>query len=143
MTVSTMDSGAGSVALVERPTLPKTRSTSGNVLSCASILCSTLPASVMDIPGSAVGIKRMLPSFKGGINSLPNCRATGQVSTSDTTATAITGQRNRMQKRIIGRNKARSHRFSGLRSAWILPRTSKTASAGIKVTDKIAAKAML
>ena len=49
--VSIIESGAGSVEVVARPALPKTRSTSGKVRS--SLLCSwsAACASATDIPG--------------------------------------------------------------------------------------------
>ena len=72
--VSIIDNGAGSVAEVVRPTLPNTRSTSGNSISLRSMVCMTCCASPIDMPGSAVGMYRMLPSFSGGMNSLPSER---------------------------------------------------------------------
>ncbi len=55
-TVSTMDRGAGSVGLVDRPILPNTRSTSGKLFSSRSMDWRTFPASVIDRPGKAVGM---------------------------------------------------------------------------------------
>ena len=43
--------------------------------TCRSIrswICRILVASVMDMPGTAVGMKRMSPSLSGGMNSLPS-----------------------------------------------------------------------
>ena len=54
--VSTISIGAGSVAVLARPILPNTRSTSGNSFSSRSMRCSTLAASVADMPGGAVGM---------------------------------------------------------------------------------------
>ena len=54
--VSIIESGAGSVAVSARPTLPKTCSTSGNVLMIRSVCCSSSRAPVIEIPGSVVGM---------------------------------------------------------------------------------------
>ena len=54
--VSIIDSGAGSVAVSARPTLPKTCSTSGNVLIVRSVRCSSSRAAVMEMPGMVVGM---------------------------------------------------------------------------------------
>ena len=56
MVTSAMPSGAGSVAVSERPILPKTLATSGNFLSSRSIDCKTTEASFSDMPGGAVGM---------------------------------------------------------------------------------------
>ena len=56
MVVSIMDSGAGSVAVSARPTLPKTRSTSGKELMIRSVCCRSWRALVIDMPGSVVGM---------------------------------------------------------------------------------------
>jgi hypothetical protein len=54
--VSIISTGAGSVAVSARPSLPKTRSTSGNSLSFRSICWTIQPASRDGSPGSVVGI---------------------------------------------------------------------------------------
>ena len=54
--VSIMDSGAGSVAVSARPTLPKTCSTSGNALIIRSVCWSSSRAAVIEIPGIVVGM---------------------------------------------------------------------------------------
>ena len=54
--VSIIDSGAGSVAVSARPTLPMTDSTSGNELMILSVCCSSSRALVMDRPGKVVGM---------------------------------------------------------------------------------------
>jgi hypothetical protein len=56
ITVSSMDSGAGSVEVSARPALPSTRSTSGNCLMIRSVTWTSRCASVMDIPGIVVGM---------------------------------------------------------------------------------------
>ena len=55
-TVSTIESGAGSVADSARPILPNTRATSGNAFSSRSCIWSTRCASVIEMPGGAVGM---------------------------------------------------------------------------------------
>ena len=54
--VLTMPIGELSVAVVPRPAVPKTRSTSGNSLSSRSCTCSARRASVTDRPGGDVGM---------------------------------------------------------------------------------------
>ena len=51
MVVSNIESGAGSVALLARPTLPKTDSTSGNVFKILSVCCNSSLALVIEMPG--------------------------------------------------------------------------------------------
>ena len=54
--VSIISTGAGSVAESARPSLPKTRSTSGNAFSFRSICWTIHPASRDGSPGSVVGM---------------------------------------------------------------------------------------
>ena len=54
--VSTIPIGAGSVGVSARPILPKTLTTSGTSRSSRSMACRMLDASVIDIPGGAVGM---------------------------------------------------------------------------------------
>ena len=56
ITVSSIESGAGSVAVSARPALPSTRSTSGNRPMMRSVALSSRWASVMEIPGIADGM---------------------------------------------------------------------------------------
>ena len=56
MTVSSIDSGAGSVEVSARPALPSTRSTSGNCLISRSVTWSTRCASPIEIPGMVEGM---------------------------------------------------------------------------------------
>ena len=76
MCVSTIASGAGSRAVSARPILPSTTSTSGKSFSRRSCICSVRRASVLEIPGSVVGMARTSPSCSGGMNSLSK-RASG------------------------------------------------------------------
>ena len=52
MVVSIIVNGAGSVEVLARPALPKTRSTSGKVRRILSCTCSAFCASATDMPGS-------------------------------------------------------------------------------------------
>ncbi len=54
--VSIIDIGAGSVAVSARPTLPKTRSTSGNEAMMRSVRCRMFLACCVETPGSVVGM---------------------------------------------------------------------------------------
>ena len=54
--VSIISTGAGSVAVSARPSLPKTRATSGNDFSLRSICWTIQPASRDGSPGSVVGM---------------------------------------------------------------------------------------
>ena len=54
--VSIIESGAGSVAVSARPTLPNTRSTSGKEARMRSVRCRISPASRGETPGSVVGM---------------------------------------------------------------------------------------
>ena len=56
MVVSIIDSGAGSVAVSARPTLPNTFSTSGKVRIIRSVCCRSSPAFVTEMPGNVVGM---------------------------------------------------------------------------------------
>ena len=56
MTVSSIESGAGSVDVSARPALPSTRSTSGNCLMMRSLTCSSFCASVIEMPGIVDGM---------------------------------------------------------------------------------------
>ena len=56
ITVSSIESGAGSVLVSARPALPSTRSTSGNCLMARSLTCSSFCASPIEMPGIVVGM---------------------------------------------------------------------------------------
>ena len=69
--VSIISTGAGSVAVSARPSLPATERTSGTwliTLSCHDMMRFT---SVSDVLGSSTGMKSREPSLSGGMNSLP------------------------------------------------------------------------
>jgi len=53
---SIIETGAASVAVSARPSLPNTLATSGNAASFLSICWSTQPASFIGTPGNVVGI---------------------------------------------------------------------------------------
>ena len=73
MVVSIMVSGAGSVALSARPTLPNTVFTSGTVLISLLVCCSSCSALPAETAGKALGIYSRSPSSSSGINSEPRC----------------------------------------------------------------------
>ena len=56
ITVSSIESGAGSVLVSARPALPSTRSTSGNCLIARSLTCTSFCASPIEMPGIVVGM---------------------------------------------------------------------------------------
>jgi hypothetical protein len=56
MTVSNISVGAGSVAVLARPALPKTDSTSGKLLMILSWVCISSAALVIDMPGREAGM---------------------------------------------------------------------------------------
>ena len=69
--VSNMSRPAGSVAVFALPALPHTCSTSGNDLRMPSCIRRISRARAILTPGSVVGMKRMVPSSSGGMNSEP------------------------------------------------------------------------
>ena len=71
ITVSSIDSGAGSVGVSARPAFPSTRSTSGNRLMMRSVAWSRCCAFAIDIPGAVDGMYKRVPSSSGGMNSEP------------------------------------------------------------------------
>ena len=70
--VSTIDMGAGSVALRARPALPHTDSTSGKVMRMLSCFCRRRRCSAIAIPGMEFGMYISEPSSSGGMNSVPS-----------------------------------------------------------------------
>jgi hypothetical protein len=56
ITVSVISTGAGSVAVLARPALPKTDSTSGKALMMRSCVYKSSAASVTDKPGGVTGM---------------------------------------------------------------------------------------
>ncbi len=91
--VSNIDSGAGSVAVVARPAFPNTLFTSGKAARIESWTRRVSLAFATLMPGSVVGMYRIVPSFSGGMNSEPISRIGRTVSTSAASAPATTGQR--------------------------------------------------
>ncbi len=55
-TVSNIDNGAGSVGVSACPALPNTVTASGIFFNCRSCIWRILVASVIDMPGTAVGM---------------------------------------------------------------------------------------
>ncbi len=56
ITVSSIESGAGSVGVSARPAFPNTRSTSGNCRMMRSVTCSKRCASAIEMPGMVEGM---------------------------------------------------------------------------------------
>jgi len=100
MTVSIIDSGAGSVAVSARPILPNTVLTSGTDLINLSVCCNNCCALPMDIPGKVVGIYMISPSFRSGINSEPSWVA-GHIPTTISTADAANTSKGRWVTTLI------------------------------------------
>ena len=71
MIVSNMETGEGSVEVSARPTFPRTCSTSGVSLMILSWMVMSRFASLIEMLGRVTGMKSRLPSFRGGMNSLP------------------------------------------------------------------------
>jgi hypothetical protein len=72
MVVSIISTGAGSVAVSARPSLPATEATAGCSLitrSCQDMIRFT---SVREVAGNSTGMKSSEPSSRVGMNSLPN-----------------------------------------------------------------------
>ncbi len=100
---SIMDIGAMSVAVSARPILPSTISTSGTRAMAASRCWRIAFACPVPMPGNMDGMSMMLPSFSGGMNSLPSRWYGTTVASSASTAAPITGHRCRSTKAISGR----------------------------------------
>ena len=86
--VSSIVSGAGSVAVSARPALPNTLATSGTLLINRSVCCSKRLASRAEMPGSVDGIYSRSPSSSGGINSLPRRLSGHSVTSKSSNASA-------------------------------------------------------
>ena len=71
MVVSIISTGAGSVAVSERPSLPATDATSGTCFITWSCQAMMRLISVSEVLGSSTGMKSRLPSLSVGMNSLP------------------------------------------------------------------------
>src|SRR3989449_5732356 len=142
-TVSTMDIGAQSVAVLARPALPHTEATSGNVMRMLSCTCSRRRCVVSETLGNVLGMNMSEPSFSGGMNSLPS-RANGRrVSSSTTAAPPITHQRACNAQSSAGRYRRIAQRFNGFSaSARIFHFTNQPIKAGTSVTDSSAAVAI-
>ncbi len=102
-TVSTMDIGAQSVAVLARPALPQTEATSGNVMRRLSSTCSSRRCVVTETAGSVLGMYISEPSFSGGMNSLPRPASGSNVSTRIAPVPPNTSHRASSAQRRIGR----------------------------------------
>ena len=103
ITVSNISVGAGSVAVDALPALPHTEATSGKVLMILFWVCTSSAALVTERPGSVVGMKNRVPSFKVGMNSEPS-RIAGQAEPARiATASRMVVHLKRSAARITGR----------------------------------------
>ena len=100
--VFTIPIGVLSVEVVPRPTVPKTRSTSGNFRKILSWTWRSRVASVIESPGGEVGIYSCAPSYNGGMNSLPIVKSKGIVSGTTAKFTRSAAHVHRSAKRMIG-----------------------------------------
>jgi hypothetical protein len=71
MVVSLMLTGAGSVEVSARPTLPTTIATAGSAAMISVLLAKNRVASVSEMRGSVMGMKSAVSSSSGGMNSEP------------------------------------------------------------------------
>ena len=88
MVVSTISSGAESVAVSAFPVLPNTRATSGTLIISLSVFCSILAASAAEIPGSVDGIYNKSPSLICGKNSPPTLLSGQRTVSTESAATS-------------------------------------------------------
>src|SRR3990167_5760985 len=140
-TVSTILSGAESVGDSERPILPNTLSTSGNFISILSCIWRILDASVIDIPGTAVGLYRIVTSFSGGMNSEPSLRKGKTVRTSITTDANKTVFLKRSTNFTTGSYSPMRNLLMGFfSSGFTFPVTSRAIKAGVIVIARRAEK---
>src|SRR5437660_911722 len=63
------------------PEIRESGPSSGKDRRTRSCSCKSCEAWVMEIPGSEVGMYKDEPSYKGGINWLPNLNISGKVTT--------------------------------------------------------------
>ncbi len=103
MMVSNISSGAGSVALLARPALPNTDSTSGKPLMIRSWSCMVSAALVTDMPGRLEGMYISVPSLRVGMNSVPSFSAGNTDIASTATATTTVSFFQRMTQAMTGR----------------------------------------
>src|SRR5262249_11718188 len=96
----------------------------------------TLAASGIDRPGTVVGIYKMVPSFSGGMNSVPRRVKTGIVTNVVATAIPSVSHRTRSAPERRGRYNAISNQFKGfLDSDRMRPRMRRTIRTGATVTE--------
>ncbi len=70
--VSIISGGAGSVGVSARPAFPTTEDTSGNERRTSSRNRRSFPACSIEVRAIEVGISRIVPSSRGGMNSRPS-----------------------------------------------------------------------
>ncbi len=138
-----MVSGAGSVAVSARPTLPNTVFTSGTVLIRRSVCCNNCLALPIEIPGNVVGMYNRSPSSSSGINSEPDCDNGhhAESTSNNVSPSVINGLFNTLP--IKGKYALIKPRLIRLSFSFlILPFTRYMISAGTRVIDRPAAAAM-
>src|SRR5258707_4471216 len=132
--VSYISRGALSVALSDRPTTPKTLSTSGNDRRIRSCSCRSCEAWVIPIPGREVGMYNDDPSYNGGMNWLPNLNISGNVTTRKSRFSKSVVLRYFKQRRRMGRYRACVKREIGFADSGLsLPLMKITINTGTSV----------
>ena len=138
--VSTIVSGAGSVGVSARPTLPNTLSTSGKLFRTRSWTCSCLLASSMEMFGNVIGMYRMSPSFSGGMNSCPSFLVSATAEMIANRPIAIVEMGRLSARYTKGLYRPIMNRDTGcFASGKMRPRIKKSRRAGANVMDSTAA----
>jgi hypothetical protein len=114
MIVSTILIGELSVAVLALPALPNTLSTSGTDLMILSCTCNIRLISELETSGNVTGMKRILCSSSGGINSVPRPRNKGMVMINAIRLIAIVVLRHLRISFIIGSYILSKNLFTGL-----------------------------
>ena len=97
-----MLNGNLSVAVLARPALPNTLSTSGTDLMILSCTCRIRLASSFEMSGNVTGIKRIDCSSRGGINSFPRLISKGILMSTARMLIPMVVFLHFMQARMIG-----------------------------------------
>ena len=144
MMVSIILMGELSVAVLARPALPNTWSTSGTDMMILSCTCKIRLASALEISGRVTGIKRMLCSSRGGINSLPRLPSRGIEITRAMTLMANVVLRHFKTALMVGSYTFSSIRLMGLAlSGRNFPFIKKEIRTGARVSTRSASTSMI
>src|SRR5665213_58827 len=136
--------GELSVAEFTLPALPSTDFTSGSLARILSWTCKILFTSALETSGKVTGIKRMLPSSNGGINSVPRLITIGTLAASAIIITVIVILRHLMQVLMRGWYTFSKKRLIGFARADLnLPCIKKDSKTGASVITKMASIAMM